>query len=79
MEVNTTEEGKKYEVVGEEAVMEDMDYAKLKNKFIKPKKMVEGQTVPELSSDEELRAKFSTVKKPNKSVNDGAKRSSNKN
>jgi hypothetical protein len=56
MEVNTTE-GEMDEVTREE-VMEDMDYAKVKNKVNKPKKMVEGETGPELSSEEELRAQL---------------------
>jgi hypothetical protein len=30
--------------------MEDMDYAKLKNKVVKPKKWVAGKAGPELSS-----------------------------
>jgi hypothetical protein len=50
--------------------MEDMEYTNVKNKVIKPKKRVARETGPELSSDEELRAQFSTVrnrKKPNKS------------
>jgi hypothetical protein len=53
MEVNTMEDG--------EMVMEDMDYAKVKNKFTKPNKSAAGETGPELSSDEELRVQFSTV------------------
>jgi hypothetical protein len=68
MEVNTMEEGEINDIAGEEVVMEDMDYAKVKNKVIKSKKRVVGETGPELSSDEELRAQFSTVrnrKKPN--------------
>jgi hypothetical protein len=39
---------------GEEVVMEDMDYAELKNKFVKPKKRVAGESGPQLSSEEEL-------------------------
>jgi hypothetical protein len=31
--------------------MEDMDYAELKNKFVKPKKRDGGETGPELSSE----------------------------
>jgi hypothetical protein len=42
--------------------MEDMDYAELKNKFVNPKKRVAGETGPELSSEEELMAQFSTVR-----------------
>jgi hypothetical protein len=36
MEVNTLDEGKIHDIVREEVLMEDMDYAKLKNKVIKP-------------------------------------------
>jgi hypothetical protein len=82
MEVNTMEAGEINDVAGEEVVMEDMDYAKINNKFIKPEKWAAGVTGPELSSDEELGAKFNTVrnrKKPNKSSNDGVMHSSNKN
>jgi predicted metal-dependent hydrolase len=82
MEVNTMEEGEINDVAGEEVVMEDMDYAKVKNKVIKPKTRVAGETGPELSSDEELRALFSTVgnrKKKRKSTNDSVKQNSNKN
>jgi hypothetical protein len=60
--------------------MEAMDYAKVKNKVIKPKKRVAGETGPELSSDEEPRAQFIIVrnrKKPKKSSDDGVKQSSN--
>jgi hypothetical protein len=42
--------------------MEDIDHAKSNNKFVKPKKMVAGKTVPKLSSEEELMAQFSTVR-----------------
>jgi hypothetical protein len=48
------------------------------NKVVKPKKRVAGETGSELSSDEELRAKFSTArnrKKPRKSTQDGVKQS----
>jgi hypothetical protein len=41
---------------------EDMDYAKVKNKVIKPKKRFAGETGPELSSEEELRTQISTVR-----------------
>jgi hypothetical protein len=41
MELNTMEEGKVNGIAGEE-VMEDMDYAKVKNKVIKPKKRFAG-------------------------------------
>jgi hypothetical protein len=44
------------DVGGKEVVLKDMDYAKLKNKVIKPKKRVAGEIGQELSSDEELRA-----------------------
>jgi nucleoside diphosphate kinase len=70
MEVNTMEKGKVNDVIGVEVVMEDMDYAKANSKIIKPKRTVAGETVPKLSSDEELRAQFSTAinrKKPQKS------------
>jgi hypothetical protein len=39
-----------------------MNYAELKNKFVKPKKRVAGETGPELSSEEELMAQFSTMR-----------------
>jgi hypothetical protein len=45
---------------GVKLVMEDMDYAELKNKLVKPKKRVAGETGPELPSDEEQMADFST-------------------
>jgi hypothetical protein len=61
MEVETMEEGEINDEAGEEVVMEDMHYAELKNKFVKPKKRVAGETWPELSSEEELMAQFSTV------------------
>jgi hypothetical protein len=57
MEVEAMEEGE----INEEVVMEDVDYAELKNKIVKPKKRVAGETGPELSSEEELMAQFSTV------------------
>jgi hypothetical protein len=40
----------------------NMGCANLKNKVIKPKTRVAGETGPKLSSDEELRAQFSTVR-----------------
>jgi hypothetical protein len=43
-------EGELNDKAGEEVVMEDMDYAKLKNKVVKPKKRVVGKAGPELSS-----------------------------
>jgi hypothetical protein len=36
-------------LAGEEVVMEDVKYAMLKNKVVKPKKVVEDKTGPELS------------------------------
>jgi hypothetical protein len=38
MEVEAMEVGELKDEAGEEVVMEDMDYAELKNKFVKPKK-----------------------------------------
>jgi hypothetical protein len=72
MAVNTLEEGEINDLAGEQVVMEDMGYAKIRNKVIKPKERVAGETGPELSPDEELRAQFSTVRKckdPKKSLN----------
>jgi hypothetical protein len=43
MEVNTMEKGEINDVIVEEVVMEDMDYTKIKNKVIKPKKRVAGE------------------------------------
>jgi hypothetical protein len=40
--------------------MEDRDYAKLRNMVVKPKKRVAGKAGPELSSEEDLMATFST-------------------
>jgi hypothetical protein len=62
MEVEAMEEGEMNDEAGEEVVMDDMDYAELKNKFVKPKKRVAGETWPELSSEEELMAQLSTVR-----------------
>jgi hypothetical protein len=63
MEVEAMEEeGEINDEAGEEVVMEEMDYAELKNKFVKPKKRVAGETRFELSSEEELMTKFSTVR-----------------
>jgi hypothetical protein len=62
MEVEAMEEGEINDEAGEEVVMEDMDYAELKNKFVKLKTRVVGETGPELSSEEELMAQFSTVR-----------------
>jgi hypothetical protein len=47
MEVNTMEEGEINDIAGEEVVMQDMDYAKVKNKIIKLKKTVAGETGPD--------------------------------
>jgi hypothetical protein len=49
IEVEAMEEGKINDEAVEEVVMEDMDYAELKNKFAKRKKRVVGETGPELS------------------------------
>jgi hypothetical protein len=43
MEVEAMEEGEVNDEAGE-VVMEDMDYADLKNKFVKPRKRVAGET-----------------------------------
>jgi hypothetical protein len=64
MEVEAMEGGQINVEAGEELVTEDMDYAELKNKFVRPKKRVAGETGPELSSEEELMAQFSTAEKP---------------
>jgi hypothetical protein len=69
MELNTTEEGEINDLAGEEVVMEDIDYAKVKINVIKPKKRVAGETGPERSSDEELRSQFSTVRNRKKQRN----------
>jgi hypothetical protein len=47
MEVEAMEGGEINDEAGEEMVMEDMDYAELKKKFVKPKKRVAGETGPE--------------------------------
>jgi hypothetical protein len=47
----------------EEMEMENKDYAKLRNKVVKPKKRVAGKAGPEVSSEEELMAQFSTVRR----------------
>jgi hypothetical protein len=62
MEVEAMEEGELFDESGDEVVMEDIDYAELKNKFMKPKKRVAGETGPELSSEEEQVAQFCTVR-----------------
>jgi hypothetical protein len=41
--------------------MEVVDYAKVKNKVSKPEKRVAKEKVPVFSSDDKLRAQFSTV------------------
>jgi hypothetical protein len=56
------EEGEINDKAGEEVVMEDMDHEMVRNRVIKPKKTVAGETGLELSSEEELMAKFSTVR-----------------
>jgi hypothetical protein len=63
MEVEAVDEGEINDEAGKEVAMEDMDYAELKNKFVKPKKRVAGETGPELSPEEELMAQFSTVRR----------------
>jgi hypothetical protein len=58
-----------------------MDFATLRNKLKKSKKRVGGEIGPGFSSEEELASQFSTVssrKNPKKSVNDSAKKSSDK-
>jgi hypothetical protein len=62
MEVEAMEEGEISDEAGEEVEMEDMDYAELRNKFVKPMKRVAGETGPEFSSEEELMAQFSNVR-----------------
>jgi hypothetical protein len=62
MEVEAMEIGEINDEAGEEVVMKDMDDAELKNWFVKTKKRVAGETGPELSSEEELIAQFSTVR-----------------
>jgi hypothetical protein len=62
MEVDTMEEGEINDEAGVEVVMENMDYAKLKNKVVKPKKRVAVKTGPELSSEEQLMPQFNTVR-----------------
>jgi hypothetical protein len=77
MEVNTMEKGEINDVVWEEVVMEDMDYAKeLSNR----RRGLREKQDSELSSDEEVRAQFSTVRtrrKQNKAKNDGVNRAVN--
>jgi hypothetical protein len=79
MEVDAMEEEEINDEPAEEVEMEDKDYAKLRNKVVKPKKKVAGKAGPELSSEKELMAQFSAVrgrKKPKKSVTDDLKQSS---
>jgi hypothetical protein len=78
MEVHAMEEEMNDEA-GEEVEMADNDNVKLNNKVVKPKKRAAGKAGPELSSEEELKAQFSIVrrrKKPKKSVIDEVKQSS---
>jgi hypothetical protein len=81
MEVDAMEEEEINDEPVEEVEMEDKDYAKLRNKVVKPKKRVAGKARPEMSSEEELMAQFSTVrsrKNPKKSVTDDVKQGSNR-
>jgi hypothetical protein len=81
VEVNAMEEEEINDEAAEEVEMEDKDYTKLRNKVCKPKKRVVGKAGPEFSSEEELRAQFSTVrsrKRPKRSVTDDVKQSSDR-
>jgi hypothetical protein len=81
MDVEAIEQEEISDEAEEEVVMEDVDYAMLKNKFVKPKKRVAGETRPELSSEEELKAKYTTVrrrKRPKKLIIDDVKQSSDR-
>jgi hypothetical protein len=60
MEINTIEEGELNDVAGEEVAMEDIDYAKVKNKFIKPKKRVARKTEA-IPSSETLATIYQTI------------------
>jgi hypothetical protein len=62
MEVEIMEEGEINDEAGKEVVIEDMDYAESKKKFVKPKKRIADETRPELSSEKELMAHFSTMR-----------------
>jgi hypothetical protein len=62
MEVNKMEDGEINDVAGKEVVTEGIDSAKENNKVMKPRNWFAGETGPELSSDEELRAQFCTVR-----------------
>jgi hypothetical protein len=44
MDANAMEEGEIYDEAREEVVMEDVDHAKLKNKVVKSKETVAGET-----------------------------------
>jgi hypothetical protein len=79
MEVDAMKEEEINDEPAEEVEMEDKDYAKLRNKVDKPKKRAAGKGGHELSSEEELMAQFSTVrrrKKPKKSVTGDVEQSS---
>jgi hypothetical protein len=81
MEGDAMEEEEINDKAGKEIGMADNDYAKLKNKVVKSKKRVPGKAGPELSSEEGLKAQFSTVrrrKEPTKSVTDEVKQSSDR-
>jgi hypothetical protein len=60
MEVNTME-GEINDIAREEVVMEDNDYAKLRNKVNEPKKRAAGETGPETRSCNHYPQKFSGV------------------
>jgi uncharacterized protein YheU (UPF0270 family) len=78
MEVNKVEEREINNIVVEEVLIEDTDYEQKENKFEIPMRRVAVQTGPELSSEEKLKAQFSTVgnrKNPRKSTNDIVKQS----
>jgi hypothetical protein len=55
-------EGEINEVAKEEVVIEDTEYAKVRNKVVEPKKSVAGETGSEPSPDDELRAQFGTAR-----------------
>jgi hypothetical protein len=48
MKVDSMEEEEINDKPAEEVEMEDKDYTKLRNKFVKPKKRLEGKAGPEL-------------------------------
>jgi hypothetical protein len=62
MEVDEMEEEEINDEAAEEVEMDDKEYAKLRNKVVKPTKRVAGEAGPELSSEEELMTQFSTVR-----------------